>query len=99
MKSDKLNLLGNLTQLLKKYDSIALESKGKHLLFCSKQLSNSVKEPYPIEPHIALEFKPSSSQFDEPADFLEIVEPTPSSSLPCMGNKAGVYIRLRDKTN
>ena len=58
------------------------------MLFWSKQSSKSVKKPDPVEQTISLEFEVSSSQFDEPTDFAEIVEPTPSSPLAVAANKA-----------
>jgi hypothetical protein len=88
LKSEKPNLFENLSQLLNTYESIALESKGKHIFFWSKPSSRSVKKTDPIEQPISLEFEPSSSQFDEPTDFAEIVEPTPSSPLAVVANKS-----------
>jgi hypothetical protein len=58
------------------------------MLFWSKQSSKSVKKPDPVEQTISLEFEVSSSQFDEPTDFAEIVEPTLSSPLAVVANKA-----------
>jgi hypothetical protein len=58
------------------------------MLFWSKQSSKSFKKPDPVEQPISLEFEASSSQFDEPTDFAEIVEPTPSSPLAVVANKA-----------
>ena len=58
------------------------------MLFWPKQSSKSVKKTDPVEQPISLEFEASSSQFDEPTDFAEIVEPTPSSPLAVVANKA-----------
>jgi hypothetical protein len=70
------------------------------MLFWPKQSSKSVKKTDPVEQPISLEFEASSSQFDEPTDFAEIVEPTPSSPLAIVENILLFHKQgPKDKTN